>query len=256
MPLKDTDRDWERFGEVDPYFGVLSAERYRTASLTPEARAEFFESGRAHVQLVLEAIRRHLVPGFKPARVLDFGCGVGRLLIPFAADCERVVGVDVSEGMLRVAAENCARAGVTNVELVKGDDRLSRVGGQFDLVHSFIVFQHIRPARGEALLRELIRLVRPGGVGAVHFTYRQVRPPLRRAGSWVRKHVPLTHNLLNLLGGRPWGWPLMEMNHYSLGSLFASLHRSGCEHCYVRFTDHGGHLGVLLFFQKEVVGIL
>jgi SAM-dependent methyltransferase len=256
MPLKDTDREWERLGDVDPYYAVLSWDKYRAAELTPEAKAEFFESGRTHVELVLGAIRQHLVSDFRPARVLDFGCGVGRLLIPFATVSESVVGVDVSEAMLRIAAENCATAGAENVELVKGDDSLSRVRGQFDLVHSFIVFQHIRPARGEVIFRELIRLLRPGGVGVVHFTYRQARPRLRRIGAWVHKHVPLTHNLLNLATGRPWSWPAIEMNHYSLGSLYATLQRSACEHCYVRFTNHSGHLGALLFFQKQKVGVL
>jgi 2-polyprenyl-3-methyl-5-hydroxy-6-metoxy-1,4-benzoquinol methylase len=58
-----------------------------------------------HIDFVFETIRRHFVPNFKPSSVLDYGCGVGRLLIPLAERCECVVGVDVSDTMLREAQD-------------------------------------------------------------------------------------------------------------------------------------------------------
>jgi hypothetical protein len=41
--------------------------------------------------------------------------------------------------MLAEAARNCKAAGVVNAVLAVSDDRLSRVEGDFDLVHSVIV---------------------------------------------------------------------------------------------------------------------
>ena len=89
-----TDSDWEMFGKSNPYFGVLTHEKYRSASLTKEAKDEFFETGSAHVSAVFKTIAEKLgrTGGF--TRVLDFGCGVGRLLIPFSrlareADAEK-----------------------------------------------------------------------------------------------------------------------------------------------------------------------
>lgn len=48
----------------------------------------------------------------RPGRLIDLGCGTGRLLVPFARRGFRVLGVDLSEEMLRVAGEKAAAAGV------------------------------------------------------------------------------------------------------------------------------------------------
>ncbi len=47
-----------------------------------------------------------------PGWLIDLGCGTGRLLVPFARRGFRVLGVDLSEEMLRVAGEKAAAAGV------------------------------------------------------------------------------------------------------------------------------------------------
>ena len=74
-----------------------------------------------------DAIRRWVAPRFAPRSALDFGCGVGRLLVPLARRCPSVVGVDVADSMLAQARARCDAVGVTNVRLLKSDDRLSRV---------------------------------------------------------------------------------------------------------------------------------
>ncbi len=56
-----------------------------------------------------------LLPG---AAILDLGCGTGRHSIEFARRGYRVTGVDISSGMLAIARENAAKAGVT-VEFIE-----------------------------------------------------------------------------------------------------------------------------------------
>jgi SAM-dependent methyltransferase len=91
--ILSTDRDWEKWGSSDPYFGVLSTNRFRQKHLSEETREEFFETGEEHVRMILETLRRVFDPEFTPGKILDFGCGVGRLLIPFARRQSYVVGV-------------------------------------------------------------------------------------------------------------------------------------------------------------------
>src|ERR1700688_2329023 len=91
-----TDQAWEEWGRRDPYFGVVTDPRFRRSNITDDMKQEFFESGATHVRNLLETIRKHIAPDFKPKNVLEFGCCVGRLLIPFSVTAERVVGVDVS----------------------------------------------------------------------------------------------------------------------------------------------------------------
>src|SRR5436190_23652657 len=52
-----------------------------------------------------------------PGRLLDLGCGTGRLLLPFASRGFWGLGVDLSAEMLRVAGDKAAAAGVAIARL-------------------------------------------------------------------------------------------------------------------------------------------
>ncbi|MFO0926107.1 MAG: methyltransferase domain-containing protein [Gemmataceae bacterium] len=62
-------------------------------------------------------VQEHL-PG--PARLIDLGCGTGRLLVTLARRGWRTLGVDLSPEMLRVARANADAAGVT-VDLLQAN---------------------------------------------------------------------------------------------------------------------------------------
>jgi SAM-dependent methyltransferase len=158
-----------------------------------------------------------------------------------------VVGVDVSPSMLAEAHRNCAEQGIENVRLV--GPGLGPAIGMFDFVHSFTVFQHIPAPEGERILSDLLAHLEPGGLGALHFTTAQRASPLRRFVRRLRWTTPAMHALANLLKGRP-GEPLMIMDHYDLGRIWNVLHAHGCDRAHVLATDHGGQLGVLIFFEK------
>ena len=250
MVIRGSDAAWNRYGEIDPYFGVVSHERFRRENLDDTAVAEFFRSGQAHVDWLARTIRDSVGAAFAPRRTLDFGCGVGRLLIPLARISHQVVGVDISEGMLQEARRNCASQGVVNAEVVRSDDRLSNVDGTFDFVHSWIVFQHVPPPRGMVLLREIVGRLERGGIGALHFTYGSTAPRAQRARAWLRSRVPGVNALVNLARGRSPSYPVMQMNAYDLNRIAALLQGAGCDRVHAHLTDHGGHLGAILVFQK------
>ncbi len=245
-----SDRAWQQWGDQDPYFAVLTDASLHRERLTPEALEAFFRSGEAHVRGVVEDIRRHLDPAFAPRRALDFGCGVGRLLLPLAAMAEEAVGVDVARGMLDEAGRLAAARGLSNVTLVESDDTLSRVAGGFDLVHSFLVLQHIPVDRGERIIARLLELVRPGGVAALHVPYARVTGRGRRLAAWVQRTVPGTRGVVNLLRGEPWGRPRMEMNTYDLNRVMGLAEGAGVTAVHTRFTPDGEYRGVLLLLRK------
>lgn len=251
---KWSERTWRAYGRSDAYYAVCNEDVYRRAKMDDAARAAFFDSGERHVAWVLDAIRRTIDPAFAPARVLDFGCGVGRLLLPFARRASEAVGVDVAPEMLAESARNAAAAGLEHVTLVRSDDALSAVPSGFDLVHSFIVFQHIPPARGQALAFGLVDRLRPGGVAALHFTYARRAPGWRKAVNRLRRTVPGVNAVVNVAQGLPAREPLIPMYEYDLARLLDALHERGCAEVHVLLTDHGGHRGALLLFRAPAAG--
>ena len=257
----DTDRTWNDVGDSGPYFGVFTNDRVRAPALDEEAHQAFFESGERYTEFLFDALKE-FAPRFRPRRVLDFGCGIGRVTLPLAARAEMAVGVDASEGMLAAAVGHSARLGARNTTFVRDDENLSRVSGLYDMIHSFIAFQHIAPRRGEAILSRLIGLLREDGVGALHFTYGfGSRTPLSRR-FLVRAYqaVPLLYGLRNMVKGRPFDEPLMQMNEYNLNRLLRILEESGCHRVQVRFTETGlfgqPFYGAVILFQKSATDIL
>ncbi|MGZ6243213.1 MAG: class I SAM-dependent methyltransferase, partial [Candidatus Binataceae bacterium] len=213
--MKRSDRAYDRAGQTNPYFGVVTMNRFLSANLDAAGLREFFASGEEHVARVLAAIRAHLAADFKPRRALDFGCGVGRILIPLAREAgQATVGVDVSDAMLAEAKRNCRERNLDYVSFVKSDDRLSCLEGTFDLIHSLIVFQHIAPRRVEVLVRGLLAHLEPGGVGALHFTTRLRLH--RRIANRLKKTLPPVNIAVNLYRRRPWNLGLIEMNSFPL----------------------------------------
>jgi SAM-dependent methyltransferase len=243
-----TDAAWEEWGRRDPYFGVITDPKFRSAGINENALQEFFASGESHVHGVLSTIRKCIDPGFAPRTVLDFGCGVGRLLIPFAKIAADVVGLDVSLSMLREARRNCDAQRLDNVRLFHSDDALSTLTGRFDLIHSCIVFQHIPADRGRTIFSQLLPHLRPGGIGAVQLTYSKTCFA-QTHGSAPAALLPAEVAAQPVSAGAD---PEIQMNPYNMNEILFLLQRQGISRFLTEFTDHGGELGVFLFFQMPI----
>lgn len=235
---------WLTTGKTHPYFGVLSNEKFLSAQITNEAKEEFFETGDSYIERLLKKLDL-----LKKDEVLDFGCGVGRLLLPLSGHFKEVVGVDISPTMLREAEKNASERGLTNISFHESIDPLPKAS--FDLVHSFIVLQHIPPKVGYRLLEQLIELIKPGGTGALHLTFHDNNPFLKRWGLYMRKQIPLFHKACNLLQIRPLNRPHIPMYTYSLSRVFILLEKAGIQDLRVELTDHKPYSGALLSFRRH-----
>jgi len=95
-------------------------------------------------------------------RILDVGIGTGISLLDFSPG-NRIVGVDISEPMLRRARKRAIEAGLANVEClaVMDAERLGFPDHAFDVV----VAQYVITAvpNPDATLTEFARVTKPGG---------------------------------------------------------------------------------------------
>jgi len=257
MPTTNTDKAWEYFGQHNPYFAVLTQGQYTGEKWGEDAKREFFATGDRYVKSIVSTVCDNLSSRFCPTRALDFGCGVGRLVIPLARVCQFVTGIDVSESMIAEARKNVGERGLGNVAFVRGDDSLSELSGTFDFIHSFIVFQHIPPGRGVVIFKKLIDLLEDGGIGVLHVTYSHSSTTtlLRRCLKAAKQSLPLFATMLNVLKGRPVREPVMQMNTYDVNRLLRILQESGCHEVHLRFTETSVQgdpfYGLSFFFKKR-----
>lgn len=246
-----TDQDWQAWGERDPYYGVLTHEQFRRDRLTPESLQEFFRTGREELAQLLAACRVSLGE-FSTQRTLDFGCGVGRMLIPLAEVSQQCVGVDISDAMRAEAAVNCTRFGRANVRLVKELGELGPAAGGFTFIHSYIVLQHIDPARGLGIIRDLLARLDAGGCAALHVLFARRKypdsfgrqPPLRRLARQLGR--PLEQFVRRLRRGEP----PMQMNLYDMNRVLFVAQQQGIRSAGLHFTDHAGNLGATVFLRR------
>lgn len=230
--MRDTDADWEEIGRTNPYYGVLTDPRFKSANLTEEALVEFFGSGEGGIAHEM-ALLRQRYPDFSPTSALDFGCGVGRLTRALATVTQDAFGLDISESMLAEARRNVPAGAVFGRDL---PDRT------FDWIVSLIVFQHIPPERGYPLLKALIERLAPGGCMTLQFAlYRDPRHSAVPGGRIVMgEDFTVVSNpgaLRNLAKGE------MVMFDYDLTVIAAILFAAGVTDIEIAHTDHGGFHG-------------
>ncbi|HEX6082898.1 MAG TPA: methyltransferase domain-containing protein [Thermoanaerobaculia bacterium] len=240
---------WDAFAAREPYFAVLTEPRFLRERFDGVAEAEFFQTGDEYVSDLYATVLESVAPHFAPLTVLEYGCGVGRLVIPFARRAEKVTGVDVSPSMIEHARRHVERSGVRNVELLTAAD-FEHDTRTFDLVNCFLVFQRLRREEGLALLRKLAARVREGGVGVFHLPYRAHTAPLVRAAREARARVPGVNALVNVARRKPAATPLIESNTYDLNEVFAVL-QEHFQAPHLVFTRHGDLDGVIVHALKK-----
>jgi SAM-dependent methyltransferase len=144
-------------------------------------------------------------------RILDFGCGVGRLMKPLAEAGFRVDGVDISERMLSFAGNEPALK-KSSFFLSNGNDCGAAPEATYDFVYSYLCFQHIcsRAVRNE-VLAAMKRALRPGGVVLIQMHYY----PDRTAATVPAPHMPWSGDnfTVNVTNGEADVWPTPDQLH-------------------------------------------
>jgi SAM-dependent methyltransferase len=184
-------RDWDRRA-------LQNARHYVVTGQNQWSDEEFYRSGEVTLQEEILNDLPNICQGKNPKemRILEIGCGAGRVTRAFAGYFGEVWGVDISGEMVRQAREACA--GFSNAHVVQNNGKDLRAVSNpwwrwfrreaplpFDFAFSFMVFQHIPNRRIiENYVREVYRLLRPGGL----FKFQVQGSPLAEADpehSWV-----------------------------------------------------------------------
>jgi SAM-dependent methyltransferase len=155
-------KQWTRLGETEPYWSVISIERFKTA-VFPDNKNDFYDSGQKTDSLI-EVFFQRANCDIPSGCCLEFGCGVGRVTRFLAKRFDKVIAVDLSPGNLRLCRQFLQDAGLKNVEyiLLEKLSDLDQFPG-FDLLFSTIVLQHNPPPVIKLLLEKLFGKINNNG---------------------------------------------------------------------------------------------
>lgn len=121
----------------------------------------FNEVEQARLRQALRSALAAVSGGDGPPRVLDLGCGTGNLTGHLVALGARVVAADVSPEFLRVVEQRYPGDQVTTLR-INGVDLSGLADASLDMAAAYSVLHHVPDY--PAIVRELVRVVRPGGV--------------------------------------------------------------------------------------------
>ena len=150
---------WVQLGQERPHQSTDSRQEFAPENIA-DNMALFEASGEGEVATLVATLARYgLTPAQLP-RVVDFGCGVGRLTKPLAKVFQHVTGCDVSPPHLMLA--RAATGPTVSYSLVSVPE--FGMAEPFDLWFSTVTLQHNPPPVITMILRRAFALLAPGGL--------------------------------------------------------------------------------------------
>ncbi len=133
-------KEWNARTKLDPLFVIATGHS--------QNEDEFWKSGLTDCKQILGETQGRFLNIIKKndpikMKILEIGCGIGRIMIPMSKIFGEVVGVDTSSEMVQLSQKYIKKN--TNCKIFEnnGLDLSTFPDNHFDFCYSFIVFQHI-----------------------------------------------------------------------------------------------------------------
>ena len=129
------------------------------------------------------------VSATRPKSVLDIATGTGDLAIALAeTGAERIVGLDISEGMLDVGRKKISARNLKGVEMVVGDsEALDYEDNTFDAITVAFGIRNFENL--EKGLSEILRVMKPNGIFVILETSVPTKTPFKQGYNLYTKHI-------------------------------------------------------------------
>ncbi|MFT8242766.1 class I SAM-dependent methyltransferase [Roseomonas sp. BN140053] len=152
-----------RLGEEAPHWSILTVDRFRPERIEAE-RGTFYATGKDDLTTLRGVLARiGLAPADLP-RVVEYGCGAGRVTLHLARSFGEVTTCDLSRPHLDVAEQYLGEQGLTNLRYHHVTPEALIPRGSFDLFFSVLTLQHNPPPVIHAILEAALEQLSPGGV--------------------------------------------------------------------------------------------
>ena len=135
--------------------------------------AEFYDKKLAYLDGFEKNLIVRMAGDLDGKKVLDLGCGTGRLIKPLLEKGAQVCGADISSKMLKIAEKKFSKVKFFKTDAEKTpfkDDR-------FDIVVAGFLIVHVKDL--DKVFREVYRILKPGGCFIVSNINQRKAPKLK-----------------------------------------------------------------------------
>ena len=135
---------------------------------------------------------------------LDIGCGTGLSTFYAATIAKKVIGLDLSEAMVKKIQKKIDKKGVKNIEVLKGSfpEDIQSSDNKFDSIISSHTFVHYSQKQRSNAYKSIFNLLKTGGMLGLFTTRGEIAP-------MFEKHDELIKNL------KQSGFQNIETKHFS-----------------------------------------
>jgi tRNA G46 methylase TrmB len=113
--FREIKTQWTKLGEVDPFWATLSYDKFRAENNPGKIIGEFYASGEKKLKLIEKTLSRNGITLPGNATVVEYGCGLGRVVWHLAGRFSHVIGIDISESMISAADAYMRQHRIENV---------------------------------------------------------------------------------------------------------------------------------------------
>jgi SAM-dependent methyltransferase len=161
--VEHTRKVWADYGDQDPFWSVLTNDKYHASSISQGDIDEFYASGAIDCCVMEETLGRVGLSLPANGTGLDLGCGLGRIGEHVSKRVKEYIGVDISPPHLRQATERFKHLGRKNARFMLLP-HLLEADLKVDLAFSLIVLQHNPPPVIALLIDRLCKLLKEEGI--------------------------------------------------------------------------------------------
>lgn len=154
---------WEFLGEERAHRSVLTYEAFHPENLK-DSIDSFWASGEAEARATVRMLAQNGFSACREAVCVEYGCGVGRVMVNFAEHFNTVHGYDISRNHLHHARARADELGRKNITFHECASDVLAAIVPCDFFYSLIVLQHNPPPVIVALLRRALSALKPNGI--------------------------------------------------------------------------------------------
>lgn len=152
---------WNRYGQEEPFWSVITNDQFKKENINQTHLDQFFLTGKHDTQYIQTIYKKYST--HENPKVLDFGCGVGRILAAWEKP-EMADGCDISASHLETAKKYCIHNTLHLVEpgqCPKG----------YDIIYSLITLQHCRHNIIKQCIISILQALNANGIALLHIPY-------------------------------------------------------------------------------------